>query len=66
MTIEEARIKGTEHANKGLSLSPYDCKDIDAEIFASCKASASKSRAEQYGKLRCAFNKGWCEVVAQN
>jgi hypothetical protein len=65
VTINEAKIKGAEHAKQGLSLSPFDCKDVDAEILASCKASPCKSRAKQYAELRSSFNKGWHEVNAQ-
>lgn len=66
MTIDEAKAKGIEHAKKGLSLTPFDCKDVDAEIFAFCKASMPTSTAKVYAKLRGAFNKGWCKIVAQD
>ena len=58
--------KGQEHFNQEKSLSPFECRMIDKEIFDFTKTQDKMSSAKMYSILRCQFNKGWHTANAKN
>jgi hypothetical protein len=60
MTKQEAKKAGEKHAEAGKQCTPYDCREIDAVIFAATKNA--KRPAKAYATLRDAFNRGWQET----
>ena len=62
MTINELKIAGKEHFEAGKTLTPFECRDIDAKIFAAVRGT--ERPAKEYAKLRGAFNKGFVEACA--
>jgi hypothetical protein len=60
--------RGADHCKAGKQLTPFDCRSIDAELFAVANRAATKAtdytsrvtiQARTYRRLRAAFNAGW-------
>lgn len=65
---EEMTKLGADHFMAGKKLTPFECQEIDAILFAESKRDAAPSdcsmaracnRAKIYNALRGAFNDGW-------
>ncbi|MBV2160221.1 hypothetical protein [Achromobacter denitrificans] len=68
MNKAELMKRGADHCKAGKQLTPFDCRDIDAELFAEAKQQAAAAtspmarctiQARVYRTLRAAFNNGW-------
>lgn len=59
MTTKQAKEAGRKHAEAGKSCTPFECRGIDANIFAIIKTMSPIEQAKTYKKLRGAFNRGW-------
>jgi hypothetical protein len=57
MTTKQAKQLGTQHANEGKELTPFACREIDAQMFAAVRGT--ERPAKEYAKLRGAFNRAW-------
>ena len=58
MTVKIAKQLGTEHRQKGLKLTPFDCQSFDKILFALLKNDKTLG-AKFYTKYRKAFNNAW-------
>lgn len=57
ITKAEMMEAGKQHAAAGGVLTPFDCRNVDAKIFAAMKHQ--ERPAKFYADMRGAFNKGW-------
>jgi hypothetical protein len=57
MTTKQAKQLGMQHAIDGKELTPFACREIDAQIFAAVRET--ERPAKEYAKIRGAFNRAW-------
>lgn len=62
MTTKQLKDLGAEHFAAGKALTPFDCREIDAKLFAIAKSAERPGK--EYAKLRGAFNKGFMAAHA--
>lgn len=57
MTKQEMFRRGEEHAKAGRRCTPFECQQVDKELFAAMKTQPKP--AKWYAAMRGAFNRGW-------